>query len=56
VRGGFHTSGDLSPFSWLTLSVTAHSWGMSMSLANWVRLAVDQLLAPDYLITGITGG
>lgn len=34
VSGGFHLSGLLSPFSWLTLSVTAHSSGDEMSLAN----------------------
>ena len=47
MRGGFHTSGPLSLFDWLTLSVTAHSWGMLISLANCVRLAADQVLAPD---------
>ena len=59
MRGGFHASGDLSLLAWLTLSVTAHSCGMSMSLANCVRLAVDQLLAPDcfsMLVSLLMGG
>jgi len=40
LRGGFHASGDLSPLAWLTLSVTAMSWGFVRSLANCWRWAV----------------
>lgn len=45
--GGFHSSGALSDFDWLTLSVTAQSWGPSTSLAKASRLAVVQVDAPD---------
>lgn len=47
MRGGFHLSGLLSPLDWLTLSVTAQSCGLLMSLAKEVRFEDDQVLAPD---------
>jgi hypothetical protein len=46
--GGFHSSGPLSPFAWLTLSVTASSCGLVRSLAKPWRRAVVQAAAPDY--------
>lgn len=47
-KGGFQSSGPLSPFDEFTLSVTARSWGFVRSLAKARRSSVVQLAAPDY--------
>src|SRR5262245_55567434 len=45
--GGIHSAGSWSPFSWLRLSVTAHSCACLRSLAKPARWSCVHWLAPD---------